>query len=212
MKILTVTVILFSVFAILAGLGCASLSQYITPADIDPKAVDYAVEAAVAEPNEFAGWPNLDKALKLESAVNNAHATIQLALLQQIDKDQLRYGQLNNITVTNRQIAQAREQQLFGPEGLLTMGLSMAGFGTLTGIVGLMRKRPSDITPEELAQAISGKESELTEKQKQFVELVKGIQNFINTKPDVAETLKTELARVQSADTKTEVAKIKVTI
>ena len=56
-----------------------------------------------------------------------------LALLQQIDKDQLRYGQLNNITVTNRQIAQAREQQLFGPEGLLTMGLSWRALGTLTG-------------------------------------------------------------------------------
>lgn len=206
------TIIIISLMAITFGVGCASLSQYITPADIDPKAVEYAVEAAVAEPNEFAGWPNLDKALKLESAVNNAHATIQLSLLQQIDKDQLRYGQLNNITVTNRQIAQSREQQLFGPEGLLTMGLSMAGFGTLTGVIGLMRKRPQDITPEELAQAISGKESELTEKQKQFVELVKGIQNFINTKPDVAESLKTELARVQSADTKTEVAKIKVTI
>jgi len=212
MKALNYIVICFSVLAIIGGIGCASLSHYVTPASIDKRAIDYAAKAKIVEPNAFSGYANLDKAIKLENAVGDAHAKNQLELMQLIDKDSLDYAQLNNITSSNRQIAQVREEQLFGPEGLLTMGLSMAGFGTLTGLIGLMRKRPQDITPEELKQAVAGKDAELTDKEKQFVELVKGIQNFINVSPGNSEVLKTELSKVQSANTKTEVAKVKATI
>lgn len=212
MKIAHYIVIAFSLLAIIGGIGCASLSHYVTPATIDRRAVDYAAKAQVADPNAFVGYSNLDKAIKLENAVGDAHAKNQLELMQLIDKDSLAYAQLNNIASSNRQMAQAREEQLFGPEGLLTMGLSMAGFGALTGLIGLLRKRPQDITPDELTQLIAGKDAELTDKEKQFIELVKGIQNFINASPTNSEILKTELAKVQSADTKTEVAKVKATI
>jgi len=212
MKIAHYIVIAFSLLAIVGGIGCASLSHYVTPATIDQRAVDYAAKAKVADSNAFGGYANLDKAIKLENAVGDAHAKNQLELMQLIDKDSLEYAQLNNIASSNRQVAQAREEQLFGPEGLLTMGLSMAGFGALTGLIGLLRKRPQDITPDELTQLIAGKDAELTDKEKQFVELVKGIQNFINASPTNSEILKTELAKVQSADTKTEVAKVKATI
>jgi len=212
MKALNYIAICFSVLAIIGGIGCASLSHYVTPASIDQRAIDYAAKAKIVEPNAFSGYANLDKAIKLENAVGDAHTKNQLELMQLIDKDRLDYTQLNNITSSNRQVAQVREEQLFGPEGLLTMGLSMAGFGTLTGLIGLMRKRPQDITPDELTQLIAGKDAELTDKEKQFVELVKGIQNFINVSPTNSEILKTELAKVQSSDTKTEVAKVKATI
>jgi len=212
MKIAHYIVIAFSLLAIVGGIGCASLSHYVTPANIDQRAVDYAAQAKVADSNAFGGYANLDKAIKLENAVGDAHAKNQLELMQLIDKDSLEYAQLNNITSSNRQVARVREEQLFGPEGLLTMGLSMAGFGTLTGLIGLMRKRPQDITPEEVKQLIAGKDVALTDKEKQFVELVKGVQNFLDTFPTDSDKLKTELAKVQSADTKTEVAKVKSTI
>ena len=212
MKKTNLVIVLISVLAILGGMGCAVFSHIVTPAQIDQRAVDYTAKSGVTEPNSFDGYGNLDKAIKLENAVHDAHQLVQLDLMQLIDKDNLYYAQLNEITSSNRQTAQLREEQLFGKQGLLSLGLSMAGFGTLTGLIGLMRKRPGDITPVELKQAVAGKDAVLTKKELQFAELVKGVQNFMDTFPDTSKTLKDELAKTQSADTKTEVAKIKTVI
>lgn len=212
MKKSQIFTIMLSVIMIAAGLGCVALSEYATPARIDARAVEYVDAAGVADTNEFAGYGNLLKATRLTAAVGDAYQVNQQTLSQMIDKDSLLYSQLAEVTQNNRTKAAAREQMLFGEKGLLAIGLSMAGFGTLTGLIGLARKRPQDITPDELNKVIGGKDAELSATQKQFAELVAGIQNFIDiptTNDIIAETLKTELAKCQSDDTKKSVAVLK---
>ena len=53
----------------------------------------------------------------------------------------------------------------------------------LAGFIGLMRKRPGDVTPEELKKAVGGQEAELTARERQFAELVKGVQRFLLSGP-----------------------------
>ena len=214
MKTSRLLIVLVSLAAVLGGLGCAALSNYITPAVIDGRAVDYATAIGVAEPNEFAGYGNLRKAVKLEKSVGAAHEQTQLNLLQLAEKDNLVYAQLNDIVKNNRINSQISEEQLFGKTGLLSMVLGLLGAGTLTGYLGLMRKRPGDITPEEVKQVVSGKEAELTAKEIQIIELVKGVQEFIDFSEDPVPVtiLMDSLAKAQSIGTKQTVAKIKATL
>ena len=209
-----VFVILVSLLAVAGGFGCAALSEYVTPAVIDRNAVDYAVIAGVAGPNDFDGYGNLYKANKLAGAVDAAHEQNQLALAQHIDRDALNYAQLVEAVRTNVATAIQQEELLFSEKGIIAMGLGLAGFGTLTGLLGLARKRAGDLTPLEVKQALAGPEAKLTEREGQFAELVKGIQKYIEDAPgDFAiEDLKNKLGSAQSSSTKVLVAKIKSTL
>jgi len=206
------------VFALLAlmilgiGIGCASLSEYVTPATVDQKAVDYAESTGVIDADDFDGFANLEKAIRLEIAVMNAFETKSLALEQMQEKNQLDYGILRGVVVNNLKIARQREERLFSEKGLLSMGLSLAGFGTLTGVLGLMRKRPGDITPQEMEKAVVDVKGEVTQKERQFIELVKGVQKYISTHNGEVEGLKQCLATEQSTDTKQAVALTKAVL
>lgn len=214
----TVILILISLIAISAGLGCAALSEYITPARIEPKAIVYAADAGIADPESFDGYQNLEKAIRLEAAVNAAHQAIQFSYAQLMEKDNLDYALLNDLVMNNLSIARAREESLFGEAGLLSIGLSMAGAGGLAGLIGLMRKRPGDITKEEMESALTDIHGELSEKDRQFLEIIKGVQHFIDindtgTKQvdgaSAVSALKVSLSAAQSANTKTAIATIK---
>jgi hypothetical protein len=212
MKKLTIIV---SLLACMASLGCVALSEYVTPASIDQQAVNYAVRAGVIDANDFDGYGNLAKANRLAWLVDDAHERNQLTLAQQIDKDALDYSQLSDTVHTNVKAARQQEETLFGEKGILSLGLGLAGFGSLTGIVGLMRKRPGDMTPEEVKAAVTGTKEALTEKETQIVEIVKGVQKFIADQPPTSSMmmdLKKRLDRSQSASTKETVAKIKATL
>ena len=206
------------VFALLAlmilgiGIGCASLSEYVTPATVDQKAVDYAESTGVIDADDFDGFANLEKAIRLEIAVMNAFEAKSLALEQMQEKNQLDYGILRGVVVNNLKIARQREERLFSEKGLLSMGLSLAGFGTLTGVLGLMRKRPGDITPQEMEKAVVDVKGEVTQKERQFIELVKGVQKYISTHNGEVEGLKQCLATEQSTDTKQAVALTKAVL
>lgn len=211
---------------IAGGIGCAALSNLVTPATIDKGAVKYAAAAGVIDANDFKGYANLDKAVRLKAAVDAAFKVKDLALNQMIEKNKLDYAQLSNVANSNMQLAQAREKQLFGPTGLLTMGLSLLGVGGLGGVIGLARKRPGDITPQEMEAALADVKGEVTAKDQQFLELVKGVQLFLNahkvavsndgpnpSKVDdaIAVELKKALDGVQSVTTRQAVAAVKVT-
>lgn len=210
---LTFTLILLSLAAGIAGFGCAALSEYVTPARLEPRAIDYVVNAGVADPVDFSGYQNLEKALRLESAVNSAHQTLQFAYQQMAEKDQLNYAILNDLAVNNRTIAQAREAALFGGTGLLSIGLTALGFGSFTGILGLLRKRPQDITPEEMETTLTDLHGELSEKDRQLLNVIKGVQIFLNADQDGkgpnATALKNALTSVTDSETKTTIAAIK---
>lgn len=180
-----IVLIIVSVLAALLAIGCAALSSYVTPAEIDKPSVVYVVNAGLTEPNAFAGYPNLYKAEKLKTALDNAHTAIQWKLSNQVEWDNLVYSQRKGIVADNLTMAQQREEMLFGPQGLLTLGLGIVGAGGLGGVIGLMRKRPGDISQDEaqaaVAQAVGKSANELTEKQKQFTELVLGISKMFTT-------------------------------
>jgi len=202
------------ILALALGIGCASLSDYITPATVDQQAVAYAVSAGVVEPNAFKGYANLEKAIRLELAVQNAFEIRDLALVQMKEKNQLDYGILRGVVVGNTKVARAREEQLFGETGLLSMGLSLFGIGGLGGLLGLMRRRPGDITPQEMEQALIEVKGEVTTKDRQFIEVVKGVQGFLDMhqKEAIAMELKAYISKARSVDTKQAIAVAKTVI
>jgi len=204
----------------IAGLGCAAVSHYITPANIDKDAVYYAVDAGTASPDDYTGYANLEKVERLKGDVDAAHSKVQLNLQQQIEADNLDYS-IHSDSVASAVLAGTeREEMLFGEKGLVSMGLGLAGFGTLTGLLGLMRKRPGDVTLTEMEQALASLKGQaadqLSTKDKQFIQVVKGVQEYIDfLSSDKKNTsgikkLKGILDKHQDVDTKTAVATAKV--
>ncbi len=199
---------------LIAGIGCAAFSTLVTPANIDKQAVKYAASAGVIDANDFRGYANLDKAIRLKAAVDAAFKVKELSLTQMMEKNKLDYAQLSDVSESNMKASQAKEEQLFGEKGLLSMGLSLAGFGTLTGLVGLMRKRPGDITQQDMESALSTVKGEVTAKDRQFIEVVKGIQVVLDAHPKgdpVGDEIRKALEK-QSVDTRQAVAVAKTTV
>jgi hypothetical protein len=199
-----------------AGIGCASFSEWITPAQIDRQAVAYVVGAGVAEPNEFRGYPNLAKAGALAGKVDAAHQVNQLALQQQLQQDELDYGLLRDTVAASLASAQKWEETMFGEKGLLTMGLGMLGAGSLAGFVGLMRRRPGDVTSAELSDAVAqatGQSAEVVAaKTKQFAQLVQSVDAIIGNfgeLPETVKNLKKLMDGIQDTDTQIAVQAVK---
>lgn len=144
--------------------------------------------------------------------MDKAHQAIQFTYQQMAEKDNLDYSILRDVVARNYAIAKQREDILFSESGLLSVGLTALGFGSFTGILGLMRKRPSDITPEEMEAMLADIKGELSDKERLFLELVRGIQAFIDANgKDVpaVKDLKAKLSTAQSQDTKVAVAEAK---
>jgi len=204
----TITII-FSIILMTAGLGCVALSSYVTPADVDNKAVQYVVDAGIAELNDYKAWyPNLALAERLVDNLDSANLLNQQVLQQEMDKDNTVYSIFRGTAVSNRTKGREREEALFSETGILPLGLSMLGAGGFAGLLGLMRKRPQDWTLEEVDSAMVEVKGEVTEKDRQLMQLVKGIQNFLDT-TDNPDALKVELDKTQDANTRVAVSVIK---
>jgi len=206
---------LLAVILLAAALGCAAVSELVTPATVDQKAVNYAAEAGVIDANEFAGYGNLYKANRLKDAVDTAFQVKSLSIKQMQERNELDYNALNEVVTANRVAAMQREEALFGEKGILPLAAGLLGFGGLTGAIGLLRKRPGDLTPIEVQQAVveaTGEaDAEAANRARQFAEVVKGVQTFLDRhKTDaIGAELKAALSAMQSDDTKREVAVIK---
>lgn len=208
---------LLSITLMVLGLGCAALSSYVTPAEIDRSAAWYAYEAGETQMSYYDGYPNMAKAAQLKKDVDAAHNVIQLDLQQQAEKDNLTYAIHKDIVSSNLIVAQQREETLFGETGLLSMGLGMAGMGGFAGLIGLMRKRPGDVTAPEMEQALATATSRTTEelsiREKQFVQVVKGVQAFMdpagNAPASAIPIIKAAMNKHQDSDTRAAVAVVK---
>ena len=212
--------VVLALVLIMLGLGCTAMSRYVTYAEVDQDAVRYAADAGVTDVNDYdAKWTNIVMVERLKRDVDGGHKVIQLNLKQLIQKDDLEYSIHKDVVATDLAIGLQREELLFGETGLLSLGLSMAGFGGLTGLLGLMRKRPKDWTPEEVESALvsaTGKTSaELSAKEKQFVQLVRGIKEFMDphnkTAPKTVNGLKLYMNEAQDKETQAAVAVVKKT-
>jgi len=212
--------IVFSIVLMVSGIGCVALSSYITPADLDGKAVQYVVDAGIAELTDYKAWyPNLALAKRLPKDLTAANLLNQQVLQQMMDKDNTVYNIFRGTTVLNRNVALEREEALFGESGLVSLGLGMLGFGGFTGLLGLMRKRPQDITKDEMENAVATIQSktkeELSLKEKQMIQLVKGVQMFIDgdkTPVSGGKVLKNYMNVALDKDTQAAVAVIKKTV
>ncbi|KKM80085.1 hypothetical protein LCGC14_1343440 [marine sediment metagenome] len=201
--------LMLSVVLLLTGLGCAAISHYATPAGKDQGSIKYIVDNSDGHVEDYEVWPwfNLHTANKLKEDLDDSHQTVQHRLRQAMEDDQLEYGQHSDVVITNVQQARQREEALFGEKGLLSMGLSLTGMGAFTGILGLMRKRPGDITPTEVsgvvANATGQTVAELEVRNKQLFQVVKGVQEFINggTPGQYIAQLKADLSGAQDVDT-----------
>jgi hypothetical protein len=194
-----------------AAFGCAALSEVLTPAAIDKRAVAYADKAGVVDANEFGGYGNLQKAVRLQQAVEDAFQVNLLSIQQLADKNRLDYDLLKGATTQNASLSRAREEAIFGPEGLLTMGLGLLGVGGLGTVLGLMRKRPGDWTQTEVDSALAEAGVQAEDRKRQLAEVVLGIQKVLDAHPKtdtVGQEVRTALAS-QSPDTRLAVAEIK---
>lgn len=213
-------VALFSIMLIVIAFGCASLSELVTPADKDIDAIKYTVDAGVAEPNEYDGYFNLYKSGKLMQDVDTAYILNRQELEQAVEREDTIHSIHARNTLRNDKVAAQREEALFGETGLIPMIAGIAGFSGLSGVIGLMRKRPGDITKVEMESAINtatGKsKEELSVKERQFIQVVKGVQEFMNTEErldgDYVLALVESMNKHQDKDTQAAVAVVKKTV
>lgn len=166
----------------ITSIGCIPLSHYLTPADLDQGSIDYVIGAGIADVNKYDGYPNLYKADLLVGDIDKAYKITQFDLQKAADKNDLDYSLCMKTQVAFKNAAIAREEALFGPEGGLATILGIAGLSGATGLLGLMRKRPGDITPQEasvaMAQATGESQAEIETKIKQFKQVVAGVGEF----------------------------------
>jgi hypothetical protein len=210
---------IFSIILMVGGLGCVALSHLATPGDIDKKAVRYAVDAGVADANDYKGYGNLAKASKLVKDVDSAHILNRQELEQAMQREDTQYSIHTNSVVDNERNAIRREETIFGEKGILSMGMTMLGVGGFSGLLGLTRKRPGDITKEEaqnaIAEATGRTAEELSKKEKQLIQVVKGVQSFMDTNrdaDDMLSSLKDILSKHQDEDTRKAVAVVKTNV
>lgn len=218
-KKLYTVIILFSLLLIGAGIGCLPFSYYFTPGHLDRDARQFTIDAGVAEPNDYAGYHNLAKLDLLQRNIDKAYAINQQKLNQLAAQNDLKYNMYKDTVAIDKDNAMQLEEFYFGQKGLISFGLSALGLSSLSGVLCLMRKRPGDITAEDhqkvLAEATGRTVAELSEKEKQFIELVKSIDSFkteagrLEMGNKVLDLLKIACNDKQDTATQIEVAKVR---
>jgi hypothetical protein len=212
-------ILVLSALLMVGGIGCMAISEMVTPSTLDVGAVAYVVDAGVADVNEYAGYPNLAKSKRLVDDLDSAYEVNDLNLQHLMDTNNLNYSINRKVSIANRNDALEREEVIFGEGGLLSTGLALLGVGGFSGVIGLMRKRPSDYTKAEMEVALAEVKgttaAELSVKDKQLVQLVKGVQSFMNTYDSNDEhviALKSEMNKAQDGDTRVAVTEIKTNL
>lgn len=219
-----------SLALVVFAFGCASLSEYTTPSRLDKRAIAYAEDAGVIDANDFKGWQNLEKQIRLHAAVDAAFQVNDLALRQMLDKNQLDHSQLADSVSTSLEAARQREQNIFGEKGILPLVAGFFGFGGLGAAIGkFAMKRPGDMTPADLQNIVEPIKGELGIKDQQFAQVVTGVERFMKHKDEITslmskdmdaekrtdailDLMKTYLGRTQDASTQQEVAKVRATV
>jgi hypothetical protein len=174
---------------VVIGSGCVgTMSESLTPARIDPKVVKYNTEAGVGDANDYRGFlfPSLATLRKLQNHFEAAVVLTNQELKHLIEQKQLQADILRGTLKNDVDVAVAREDFIFNPTtGVLALGLSLAGIGA-GGYLGLMRKRPQDITPVEMEKALVGVKGELDGRDRRIIDIVNSVKNVIEAQPTQA--------------------------
>ena len=173
-----IIVLVVSVLLMALGLGCLPLSYYLTPAESDSDAIRYVTNTSLSKDvSDYEGYPSLAKAMRLQRDVNTTHSRIQQGLNHKVEADNLEHSIHSKTTAANTKTGLEREALLFGPKGIIPLALSILGAGTLSGYIGLMRRKPGDVAKEVYFDALG----EIEEQDTELFELVKGIEKFKGT-------------------------------
>ncbi len=131
-------------------LGCGSIADYVTPADIPQRSAEYVSD----DPN-LAGLTTLKKAKEVRQDVLITHRDTQLDLKRLAEDDELQYSDALEIIDTN--ISQSQTIQDIVLNGTdTTPGLMTVLFGAGGLLAGRnFLKRPGDLSPDEVEPAAS---------------------------------------------------------
>lgn len=144
--------IVIAAIVVIGVLGCNTLVDKLTPADINKRAIDYAKIDVSGEL-----YPNLLEARRIKDEVILKHRDTQLDLKRLAEDDQITYA--DALAFMNNSINDAESLQALlvgdASQPLSILGLlAPLGIGTLLGQRFL--KRPGDKSPAEVAILTNG--------------------------------------------------------
>lgn len=171
---------------VLVGSGCiGTISEHMTPGKTDKKVVAYVEKSGVGSAEDYKGilFPSLAELRKLQNDFEAAVALTNQELRHLAEQKKLEEDILRGVLSNDVNIAEAREEFLFDPTtGALAVGLSLLGVSA-GGYLGLMRKRPQDITSEDHEKALSEVKGEVTDRDRKIIQLVSSVQKVIDAQP-----------------------------
>jgi len=194
---------------VLIGSGCISaLSEHLTPTKNDKEVIAYVEEVGTGRAADYKGFlfPNLATLRKLKHDFEAAVAVTNQELKHLAEQKKLKENILRGIVDTDISIGEIREDNLYNPTtGAIAVGLSLFGVGA-GGLLGLMRKRPQDITREDHEKVLNDIKGQITDKERKIVQLVGSVKKVIDAQPnkqaqeDIKKILKdNQLPEVRSA-------------
>lgn len=200
----TIAYILLAV--VLIGSGCIGIvSEELTPGRVDKDVVAYNEEAGTGSAEDYKGlfFPSLASLKLLQTDFNAAVAVTEQELIHLAEQKRLQAKILRGIVAGDMEIAVAREDFIFNPTtGALAIGLSLLGVAG-GGYLGLMRKRPQDVTPVEMEKALGEVKGEVNDRDRKIINLVASVKNAIGSlDPVIQEEIKKTLKAGQLPETR----------
>lgn len=128
---------LISAVILVTVLGCAAWMEGLTPAYVDPAAIEYAD----AKPTVFLPYTSLWDARRIKRELDFQHLSEQTRIARDLEDDQIRYKHLQDAMQTNIQAAEELRDTLFSPTGPLS--ILFAAVPAL-GLGAYLIPRPSD--------------------------------------------------------------------
>ena len=190
---------------VLIGSGCISaLSEHLTPGKNDKKVIAYVEKVGTGEANDYKGFlfPSLATLRQLKHDFEAAVVVTNQELKHLAESKKLEENILRGIVDYDVDIGEAREDALYNPTtGAIAVGLSLFGIAG-GGMLGLMRKRPQDITRDDHEKALGEIKGKVTDKDRKFIALVASVKNVIDAQPneEAKEDIRKILKNSQLAD------------
>ncbi len=175
---------ILGIFLMVAGCVSGPLAWHIMPGSRrNEKAVEYVLKSGVCDPNALEGYWNVAKQQLLNEYLDMATREIQFQLDLKKARDREDYTKFKKIVADAFEQDKARAAAWFGPKGIVSVALGLAGIG-VSGLTGLMISKPGEISKTIMEQAVAdiqGKSTaELTAKDKHITQVVMGIQDIFN--------------------------------
>lgn len=197
------------VLVVVGGCGMATLSEELTWGRVDSDVVAYNEEAGTGQASDYRGllYPSLASVKRLQIDFKAAVVVTKQELRHLVEQKNLQADILGRQVDGDVKIAVAREDFLFNPTtGVLAIGLGLMGMGG-AGYLGLMRKRPKDITPTDMEAALASVKGEIDDRDRKIINLVASFKNVIDSQPAASD--RAEMTKVlkagQSPETRTAV-------